>query len=192
MPLEDLLAKVKDEKREEELRLKREHKNDLENLDSLKREELESLRDELEAELQRKKKMLLSKREREESFGLKMKELGIKKELLEEAKGKVLEELQNLPVEDKKEIYLKSLKEEKELIDEASEIVIPKGKKEKLTPILKEAGIVMSPVEEDLDFKEGFLIRGDRWLLTITLEEILNAEIERDKKSFVNLLFESL
>ncbi len=192
MPLEDLLAKVKDEKRQEEISLKREHKNALENLDSQKREELENLKEELEKELEEKKRDLLEKKERQESFNLKMKRLEIKKELLEQAKEKVLEDLEDLSVEKKKEIYLNQLKEEKELLEEAAEIAVPEGKKSKLAPILKEAGISKDPVEKDLDFSEGFLVKGKRWKLEVTLEEILERQVSRNKKEFINLLFGDL
>lgn len=192
MPLEDLLAKVKDEKREKELALKREHKTALENLDSKKREEMEALRDRLEKELADKKEDLLTKKERKKSFELKMKRLELKKELLKEAKTEALKRLDDLSVEKKKHIYLSMLKEEIDLIREAEEIFIPKGKKEKLTPVLKEAGVKTEPTERDLDFKEGFLINGKRWKLEVTLEEVVERMISRDKKSFVNLLFGDL
>ena len=192
MPLEDLLAKVKDEKREKELALKREHKTALENLDSEKREEMEDLRDRLEKELADKKEDLLTKKERKKSFELKMERLELKKELLKEAKAEALKRLNDLSVEKKKHIYLSMLKEEIDLIKEAEEISIPEGKKEKLAPILKEAGVEIEPTEKRLDFKEGFLINGKRWKLEVTLEEIVERMISRDKKSFVNLLFGDL
>ena len=192
MPLEDLLAKVKDEKREQELSLKREHKTALEDLDSKKREELESVKDELEKDLEAQKKDLLTKKERAKSFDLKMDRLEVKKDLLEKAKEKVLEKLEGLPVEKKKEIYLANLKEERELLEEASEILVPEGKKDKLAPVLKQAGVDMDPIEVDLDFKEGFLVKGGRWKLEVTLEEILEKQISRDKKKFINLLFGDL
>ncbi len=192
MPLEDLLAKVKDEKREEELSLKREHKTALENLDSQKRKELEDVKAKLEKEFEEKKKNLLSKKERAKSFDLKMERLEVKKRLLEKAKEEVLRKLENLPVEKKKEIYLANLEEEKELLKEASEILVPKGKKEKLAPILRQVGVKREPIEKDLDFKEGFLIQGGRWKLEVTLEEILEKQISRDKKKFINLLFGDL
>ncbi|MGM0439167.1 MAG: hypothetical protein ACQEP3_01880 [Patescibacteria group bacterium] len=192
MPLEDLLAKVKDEKREEELALKREHKTALENLDSEKRAELESIKDELQKEFGEEKESLLTKKERQKSFELKMERLDLKKELLEKAKEEALKKLEDLSVEEKKDIYLANLKEEKQLLEEAEEILIPKGKKNNLAPILKEAGVDQKPQEKDLDFSEGFLVKGGRWRLEITLEEILERQISRDKKKFVNLLFGDL
>ncbi len=192
MPLEDLLAKVKDEKRQEEKSLKKEHRAALEDLDNRKKEELESLKKKLERELEEKKKDLLGKKERQTFFNLKMKRLELKKELLEEAKSQALKDLEDLSVEKKKKIYLNYLKEEKELLEEASEIAVPEGKRKKLTPILKEAGIGKDPVERDLDFNEGFLVKGGRWKLEITLEEILEKQVERDKKEFINLLFGDL
>ncbi len=192
MPLEDLLAKVKDEKREKELALKREHKTALENLDSQKRQEMEELRDSLEKELNEKKNDLLTKKERKKSFELKMERLETKKELLQEAKKEALSRLEDLPVEKKKEIYLSMLKDEIDLIKEADDIFIPRGKKDKLSPILTEAGINTEPIEKELEFKEGFLIQGGRWKLEVTLEEIVERLISRDKKSFVNLLFGEL
>ncbi len=192
MPLEDLLAKVKDEKREEELALKREHKTALENLDSRKRAELEEIKNDLETELKERKRDLLTKKEREKAFDLKMERLELKKELLKEAKEEILSKLEDLPIEKKKDIYLSSLEEEKDLLKEASEILVPKGKKEKLAAILKEAGVEKEPLARELDFKEGFLVRGGRWKLEVTLEEILDRQISRDKKKFINLLFGDL
>ena len=192
MPLEDLLAKVKDEKREEKLALKREHKTALENLDSEKRSELEEIKSDLQSELEDEKSDLLNKKERKKAFDLKMKRLELKKDLLEDAKNEILERLEGLSGEKKKEIYLANLKEEEDLLEEADEILVPKGKKEKLAPILKEAGIEKELVEKELDFKEGFLVRGGRWKLEVTLEEILDRQISRDKKKFINLLFGDL
>ena len=192
MSLEDLLAKVKDEKRQEEVSLKREHKNALENLDTRKRDELERVKKRLDNELEEKKRDLLEKKERQEAFNLKMDRLELKKELLDEAKAKVLEDMEKLSIDKKKEIYLSSLKEQKDLLNEADEIAVPEGKKKNLEPILKEAGIKITPKEKNLDFGEGFLVKGERWTVEVTLEEILEREISRNKKKFVNLLFGDL
>lgn len=189
MPLEDLLAKVKDERRKEELRLKREHKTALGDLDSKKREELEFVKDEFESKLQREKQDLLTKKERQEKFELKMKRLQRKKELLEEAKREALKTLEALSFEEKKKIYLHKLEDKKDLIEDAKEIAVSKGKKKELSPILKEAGISQKPVEKELPFKEGFLVKGDRWTLEVTLENILKKEIERNKKEYINIFF---
>ncbi len=192
MPLEDLLAKVKDEKRKEEIRLKREHKNALEDLDSQKREEMESLRVKFEKEMKEKKAKLLENKEREEDFRLKMERLDLKKGLLEKAKKAALKKLENISLKERKKIYLSKLKEKKKILNEAEEIAVPKGKKKKLESLLKETGIDKKPVEKELDFQEGFLAKGDRWTLAITLEEILQDKIKEDKKDSVTLLFGDL
>ncbi len=192
MPLEDLLAKVKDEKREKELSLTEQHEKAVQEIKEEKKAEMEELKESLEREFEEKKENLLTKKEREIFFELKMERLQLKKELLQKAKQEVLSEIENLPTSKKKRIYSQNLEREKELLKEAREVVVPKGKKEKLKPVLKEAGIKMDPVEKDLDFKEGFLFQGERWQFEVTLEEILEREIEKSKKEFVNLLFEDL
>ncbi len=189
MPLEDLLAKVKENKKEKKLTLEREHKQALEDLDSKKREEFENLKDNLEKRLKEEKEDLLSKKEREEAFRLEMERLQKKKELLEKAKKEAIERLSSLSAKEKKEIYLKNLKDKKEVIEESSQIMVPKGKKKELTSILKEAEIKQKPVEKDLPFKEGYLILGGKWTLEITLENILSKEIGKNKKEYVDTLF---
>ncbi len=191
MPLEDLLAKVKDEKREEELRLKREHKTALENLDSEKRAELEDLKERLKKEREEKKESLLTEKERKLSFELEMERLNLKKEFLEKAKTEALKKAEELPIKEKKDIYLQKLEENEDLLKEASRIVVPEGKRKHLAPLLKEV-IDRKPEEDTLDFEEGFLIEGEKWSLAITLEEILEKEIENDKKKYVKLLFGDL
>ncbi len=192
MPLEDLLVKVKEEKNLEIEKMKEDLQKDFKFLDQKFGKELQEIESELEKDFQKKKESLLKKKEREYFFKLKMKELELKKELFEEVKQKVLLKLETLSFEDKKKIYLKRLEEEKSFLEESSDIFVSKGKKEKLEPIIKSVGIKKDTKELDFDFGEGFLVKGDRWTLSITLEEILNKEIDKNKKEFIDLLFKGL
>lgn len=192
MPLEDLLVKVKEEKDAEIERLKKDYQENLLALDKKKNQELEEIKARLEEDFQRNKEDFLKKKEREHSFILQMKELEIKKEVFEKAKEEILSKLENLSFEDKKKIYLKRLQQEKSFLEESSEIVISKKNKEKLEPIIRTLGFAEKIREADSDFGDGFLVKGPKWTLSITLEEIVNKEIDNNKKEFVDLLFKGL
>ncbi len=189
MPLEDLLAKVKDKRRQREIEMKKEHQERLDEIKERKKKEYEDLKSDLDNCYSEKRQELFSKKLRTEEFDLQMERLELKKELLEEAKEKTLEDLEDLSEKEKAEIYLKRIKKEKDLLKDASKISVPKGKKKELEPILKEAGIEKSPEEKDLEFKEGFLFSGDRWSVSITLDDILNSKVKKERKELVNLLF---
>jgi len=189
MPLEDLLAKVKDKRRQREIEMKKEHQERLDEIKERKKKEYEDLKSDLDNRYSEKRQELFSKKLRTEEFDLQMERLELKKELLEEAKEKTLEDLEDLSEKEKAEIYLKRIKKEKDLLKDASKISVPKGKKKELEPILKEAGIEKSPEEKDLEFKEGFLFSGDRWSVSITLDDILNSKVKKERKELVNLLF---
>jgi vacuolar-type H+-ATPase subunit E/Vma4 len=141
--------------------------------------------------LDKEKEDLLSKKKRQEAFRLEMKRLQKKKELLSKAKEEAADQLSSLSAKEKKDIYLKNLKDKKKIIKESSQIVVPEGKKKELRAILKEAGIDKEPIEEKLSVKEGYLIKGGKWSLEITLEKILNKEVDRNKKEYVDTLFGS-
>ncbi len=192
MPLEDLLAKVKEDKTKEEIKLKKDHQNDLDLWHKRKKQELESLKQELEQELKHKKEDLLKKKEREQLFCLKMERLEIKKSLLSNAKKQVLARLENLPFDKKKEIYLKRIKKEQGIINQAEEVIAPYSKKQEIVFILEEAGINKEVKEGEIKAKEGFLVKGDKWFFSITLEEILDKHINQNKKRLIDILFKSL
>ncbi len=192
MPLEDLIAKVKDEKRKDILSLEKEHRKAVAKMEQEYEEKIDQLKERFRKEKKEKKENILKNKEREESFNLKMKRLNLKKKLLKEAEKEALKEAENLSQSKKEALYLEKIKEAGDLMEEAKEIVVPKEKESEAKSILKKVGAEDKMKTGEVEFKDGFLIRGDKWSSTISLDSILNGMIEDNKKKFVKILFEDL
>lgn len=192
MPLEDLLIKVKQDKAQEEQQIRADHQRYLEELKQNKMQQISSLQKELDNALAKKKKNFLAEKERKKSFSLNMERLELKKELLQKAKDKALEKLLALPLEKKKPLYLKKIKEEMPILQEAKEIIVLPSRSQEILQLLQTIGLDKKIREENIGLKDGFLARGENWFLSVSLQEILEEYIERDKKKFINILFNDL
>ncbi len=190
MSLEDLIAKIKENQKEEKELLEKEHKKIMEEIDEKWRKELQHLEEKLQREREREKERIILSNERKKSFDLKMERLSLKKKLTKEAKDEIMEDLKNLPFESRKKIIVNELKGVKNFIDESSKIIIPKGEKKEAVEILKEIDVKRDLVEEKVDFTNGFLFAGERWSFEVTLKSIL--EKESTRKDFAKNLFGDL
>lgn len=190
MQLENLLRQLEDECQEEISRLEAESSDLLSEIDRKGQEGLRVLQD-------KNKKLLVGQREKalnnflqERTFESKMKLLGYKYELFENAVRHVEEKISYLPEATKKEIFAKELEVVKALCgkDNRCAAFVPMGKRQFFADLFSSlpAGLVQ---EKELEFGDGFVVEGEGFVFALSLSGMVRRKILEEQSHFFLLLF---
>ncbi len=188
MSLEKLLSKVEEDAKKETDTLKKESIVELGKMDAEKKQKMEELRKKKEEELEAEREKTLLDYEKEKEFQLNMELLKTKKELLEEAASSAKKSVGDSAKEQKQEMLRKKVKEVEEVIGEKCLVFVAPGKKQEMLDIFQ--GIPANNIVEKSSIEnDSFIIEGKRFVFRVSLDEIVDQVIEKEKDFFARLLF---
>ncbi len=188
MSLEKLLKKIEEDGREEINSLKKEHGILMEKIEKEGKEKIKEIKDRKEEELKKERKRLLEEHEKEKEFLSKMEILRLKKKTLEEASSFCKEEIKKLPVSSKKEIFEKRIEGFEKFLDENCLVFVPPSKKKDFIEIFK--GVPeKNIIEKGKVIDDGFIVEGKRFVLKVSLSDVVDEIVEKEEGLFSNLLF---
>ncbi len=188
MSLEKLLDKIEKDAQEEIEALRKEHSLALEKIDSERKEKVEDLKKEKREELERERKRILDDYEKEKEFQLKMELLEMKKNILEDAASSMKKEVKEINLSRKKEIFRKKAGEAEKVNGRKFLVFVPSGKKKEMEDVFKDVP-KKNIVEKKIGEEEGFVIEGKNFIFKVTLSDIVDEAIEKEKDFFARLLF---
>ncbi len=188
MSLEKLLGKVEEDAKKEIEALKKESAVELEKMDVEKKQQMEELRKDKEKELDSEREKVLLDYEKEKEFQLNMELLKTKKQLLEEASLAAKKSVGDSAKEQKHEMLRKKVQEVEGVIGEKSLVFVASGKKREMSGIFQ--GVPVENIIEKGNVKnDSFVIEGKKFVFRVSLDEIVDQLIQKEKDFFANLLF---
>ncbi len=189
MKLEKILKKIEEDTEKEIRDLKESHAQRIKKIDEEREKLLNERKEEKERLLTRERNLLLEEHKKEVKFSFKMSLLKKKRSLLETAIDDAKKDIKKISSLQKKELFEKRVKRVEKILDEKCLVFISPGMKKEIGKIFR--GIPEKNIIERKEEKEnGFTIEGKRFILMITLENIVDEVVEKNQEIFSYILFE--
>jgi vacuolar-type H+-ATPase subunit E/Vma4 len=188
MSLEKLLKKIEDDGKEEINTLEKEYSSLFQKIEKEGSEKMKEIKKIKETEIEKEKERLKEEYEKEKNFLLKMELLNTKKEVLLLSTEYCKKEIKNISESEKKELFSKEIKEVKDFLDENSLVFVALSKKKELTglfPGVPEKNII----EKKSVMEDEFIVEGKRFVLRVSLSEIIEKIIEKEEGLLSEILF---
>jgi vacuolar-type H+-ATPase subunit E/Vma4 len=188
MSLEKLLKKIEEDGKEEISTLKKEYSSLFEKIEKKGNEKIEEIRKAKENEIEKEKERLKEEYEKEKDFLLKMELLNTKKEVLSLSAKQCKEEIKNISLSEKKELFSKEIKEAKNFLDENSLVFVAPSKKKEMSGLF--TGIPeKNIIEKKSVMEDEFIVEGKGFVLRVSLSEIVDKIIEKEEGVLSKILF---
>jgi vacuolar-type H+-ATPase subunit E/Vma4 len=188
MELEKLLKKIEEDGREEINSLKKENDVLMRKIKKEGEEKLTEIKDRKEVETEKERKRLLEEHEKEKEFLLKMEILELKKKTLSEASLFCKEEIKKLPASLKKEIFKKRIASFEKFLNEHCLVFVPSSKKKDFVDIFKKVP-EKNIIEKGKIADDGFIVEGKRFVLKVSLSDVVDKIVEKEEGLFAEILF---
>jgi vacuolar-type H+-ATPase subunit E/Vma4 len=188
MSLEKLLKKIEDDGNEEINALEKEYSSLFERIGKEGSERIEKIKKEKEIEIEKEKERLKEEYEKEKDFLLKMELLNTKKEMLLLSAKYCKKEIENISTSEKKELFLKEIKEAEGFLDENSLVFVAPSKKKEVFNLFKGVS-EKNIIEKKSVMDDEFIVEGKGFVLRVSLSEIVDKIITKEEGVLSEILF---
>ncbi len=186
MQLETLLNKIEEDAKKEISLLEENSNFEIEKIKKEGKEKIEKVKEEEEKRFAKERERVLSDYRKEKQFMLNMKTLEVKNNLLKEAKKEARKSIKELSFKEKKGIFKKILERESLALGEKTKVFVPKNKKKEMSALF-EGVDGNSILEKDID--DGFVVDGEKFVLEVDLDLVVEEVVEKEITFFTSLLF---